>query len=157
MAEIEVIVEPGRQDVVVRRMFDAPRSVVFKAFTDPDLLARWWGPRRFETVVDRLEPHAGGTWRYVNRDADGEYGFHGVFHDVSAPERIVQTFEFEGAPGHVSLESATFEETPDGRTRFVGVTLYESVEGRDAVLQTGMEAGMRETYERLDEVLASLA
>lgn len=156
MAEIEVIAEPGRQDIVTRRVFDAPRAAVFKAFTDPDLIARWWGPRQYETVVDRLEPHAGGTWRYVNRDAAGEYGFHGVFHDVSAPERIVQTFEFEGAPGHVSLETATFEELPDGTTRFVGVALYDSAESRDAVLQTGMEAGMRETYERLDEVLASL-
>ena len=156
MAETEVIAEPGRQDIVTRRLFDAPRAVVFKAFTDPDLIARWWGPRQYETVVDRLEPHAGGTWRYVNSDAGGEYAFHGVFHDVSAPERIVQTFEFEGAPGHVALETATFEETPDGKTRFVGVALHESVEGRDAVLRSGMEAGMRETYERLDEVLASL-
>jgi uncharacterized protein YndB with AHSA1/START domain len=111
MSDTEFVIEPGRQDIVITRTFDAPRDVVFKAVTDPDLIPKWWGPRRYETVVDRAEVRPGGLWRFINRDADGtEYGFKGVYHDVVAPERIVQTFEFEGAPGHVALETMTLEE-----------------------------------------------
>ena len=111
MGETEFVIEPGRQDIVIKRVFDAPREVVFKALTDPNLIPNWWGPARYETTVDRAEVRPGGQWRYVSRDADGtEYGFKGVYHDVVAPDRVVQTFEFEGMPGHVSLETATLEE-----------------------------------------------
>lgn len=155
MAETEVIVEPGRHDIVVRRVFDAPRDVVFKAFTDPNLIPQWWGPRQYETIVDHADVRPGGSWRFLNRDGGEEYAFHGVYHAVG-PDQVVQTFEFEGVPGHVALETATFEETADGKTLLVGVSVFQSVEDRDAMVQTDMETGMRETYDRFDEVLAKL-
>jgi uncharacterized protein YndB with AHSA1/START domain len=155
MGEIEFIIEPGRQDIVIRRVFDAPRDVVFKAMTDPTLIPKWWGPRELTTEVTEMEVRRGGTWRFVHKEPDGsESGFRGVYHDVVSPERVVQTFEFEGAPGHVTLETMTLEEV-DGKTRYQAVSLYDSVETRDIVLQTGMESGARETLDRLAEVIAS--
>jgi len=115
------------------------------------------GPRRLTMHVDRFELRDGGTWRYTHREADGtEYGFHGVFHGTPSPEGIVQTFEFEGAPGHVSLDSLTFEER-DGRTTLRAHSVFQSVEARDAMVQSGMESGLNEGYERLDELIARLA
>jgi uncharacterized protein YndB with AHSA1/START domain len=156
MADTEFIIEPDRQDIVITRVFDAPRDVVFKAFTDPNLIPNWWGPRRYETIVDRAEVRPAGSWRFLNRDADGnEYGFKGVYHDVVAPERVVQTFEFEGAPGHVALETATFEDV-DGKTKCVAQSVFQSVEDRDAMVKSGMEEGARETWDRLGEVIQRL-
>ncbi|GAA3733903.1 SRPBCC family protein [Salinactinospora qingdaonensis] len=156
MNETEFVIEPGRQDIVVKRVFDASPDVVFQAFTDPKLIPNWWGPRRYSTVVDRAEVHSGGAWRFINRDAEGnDYGFHGVYHEVAAPQRIVQTFEFEGMPRHVALETATFEEV-DGKTRYVGTSVFQSVEDRDGMVQSGMEEGSRETMDRLAEVVATL-
>ncbi len=156
MAETEFVIEPGRQDIVIKRVFDAPRDVVFKAFTDPNLIPNWWGPRRYTTEVDRMEVKPGGLWRFLNRDADGnEFWFKGVYHDIVAPDRIVQTFEFEGMPGQVSLETATFDEV-DGETRYVGVSVFQSVDDRDAMVQSGMEEGARETLDRFAEVLRDL-
>lgn len=156
MGETEFVIEPGRQDIVMTRVFDAPRDVVFRAFTDPDLIPKWWGPRRYETTVDRADVRPGGHWRYVSRDAAGtEYGFRGVYHDVVAPDRIVQTFEFDGMPGHVSLETATFEEV-DGQTKYVAVSVFQSIEDRDGMAQSGMEEGASEGMARLAEVIQSL-
>ena len=156
MGETEVIIEPGRQDVVFKRTFDAPRDIVFRALTDPSLIPTWWGPRKYETIVDEMEVRPGGRWRFINRGAEGqEFGFHGVYHDVVAPERMVQTTEFEGFPGSVGLETATLEER-DGKTYMVAVSLAPSVEARDMIVATGMEAGARETYDRLAEVIESL-
>jgi uncharacterized protein YndB with AHSA1/START domain len=155
MSETEFIIEPDRQDIVITRVFDAPRDVVFRAITDPELVPRWWGPRRYGTVVAEMDPRPGGRWRFVQADEGAEYGFRGVYHDVVSPERIVQTFEFDGAPGHVSLETLTLEEV-DGRTRYVVQSLYQSPEARDAVVKSGMEGGARETLERLAEVIRQL-
>jgi len=156
MGETEFVIEPGRQDIVITRVFDAPREVVFKALTDPNLIPSWWGPARYETTVDRADVRPGGQWRYVSRDADGtEYGFRGVYHDIVAPDRVVQTFEFEGMPGHVSLETATLEEV-DGKTRYVGVSVFQSVADRDGMAQSGMEEGASEGFDRLAEVIQSL-
>jgi uncharacterized protein YndB with AHSA1/START domain len=156
MGETEFIIEPGRQDIVITRLFDAPREVVFQAVTDPQLIPKWWGPSRFDTAVDRMEVRPGGRWRFTHRDADGAaYAFRGVYHDVVAPERIVQTFEFEGAPGHVALETLTLEEV-DGKTRYVAQAVHQSVEARDAMVQSGMEDGARETIERLAELVRAL-
>ena len=156
MGETEFVIEPGRQDIVITRVFDAPREVVFKALTDPNLIPSWWGPARYETTVDRADVRPGGQWRYVSRDADGtEYGFRGVYHDIVAPDRVVQTFEFEGMPGHVSLETATLEEV-DGKTRYVGVSVFQSVADRDGMAQSGMEEGASESFDRLAEIIQSL-
>jgi uncharacterized protein YndB with AHSA1/START domain len=153
MAETEIVIEPGRQDIIIRRVFDAPPDVVFKAFTDPDVIPNWLGPRKSNLVIDHWDLQPGGRWRYVDRGADGtEYGFKGVFHDVQAPGRIVQTFEFEGMPGHVQLETATFEEV-DGKTRYVGVSVFQSVEDRDGMAQSGMQEGVLDSMDRLAEVV----
>src|SRR4051794_9490248 len=153
---MEVIVEPGRQDVTFKRSFDAPRDVVFRALTDPELIGSWWGPRKYETIVDMQEPRDGGRWRYINRNAETgeEFAFHGVFHKVS-PDLVVQTNEFEGFPGVPALEWMTLEER-DGRTYLTAVSLSPSVEVRDMVVATGMEGGARETYDRLEEVVEGL-
>ena len=155
MGDTEIIIEPGKQDIVFKRVFDAPRDVVFRALTDPSLIPNWWGPRKYETIVDEMEARAGGRWRFINRGPEGEFGFHGVYHDIVGPERIVQTTEFEGVPGHVGLETATLEEI-DGKTHMLAVALFPSVEDRDATVASGMEAGARETYDRLDELVQGM-
>ncbi|PRY01619.1 SRPBCC family protein [Allonocardiopsis opalescens] len=152
MAATEITIEPGRHDIVITRVFDAPKERVFRAFTDPELFKRWNGPSGYDTVLDRWEAESGGTWRYVSRGEQGEFGFRGVFHDVVPNERIVQTFEFEGMPGHVCLETATFEEV-DGRTRYTGVSVFQSVEDRDGMAASGMESGVNDGFDKLDELL----
>lgn len=143
------IAEPGKQEYVIIRVFDAPRDTVFKAYTDPDRIPQWWGPVRFTTVVDKMDVRRGGIWRFVQHDAEGrEYAFHGVYHEVRSPIRLVQTFEFEGTPGQVSLETAVFEEQ-NGRTRVTSRTVFQSVEDRDEMLKEGMEEGAIETMDRL--------
>jgi uncharacterized protein YndB with AHSA1/START domain len=154
MSDMKVVADPGTHDILITRSFDAPRDAVFKAFTDPDAVRQWWGLNSTETVVDQLEARPGGRWRFVQRDGEGnEYGFHGVYHDLEAPERIVYTFEFEGMPGHVLLETVTFEEQ-DGRTLMTDVSVFQSVADRDGMLQSGMESGAEEGFVRLDEYLA---
>jgi uncharacterized protein YndB with AHSA1/START domain len=148
-------VEPGKQELFITREFDAPRELVFKAHTDPNLFIKWLGPRGLETTLETFEPVSGGKWRFIQRDSDGnEFGFHGVFHEVS-PERIIQTFEFEGLPdsGHVVLETLELESLPNGRTRLRSQSVYRSVADRDGMVQAGMESGVVEGYERLDEIL----
>jgi uncharacterized protein YndB with AHSA1/START domain len=143
--------------IEITREFAAPRDLLFRAHVDPDLLVQWLGPRRMTMTIDYLDARDGGRWRYVHRDTDGaEYGFHGVYHGAPSPNGIVQTFEWEGAPGHVSLETATFEER-GGTTLLRLRSVYQSVEDRDAMVQSGMETGVNEGYERLDELIARLA
>lgn len=154
--KLKVTVEPGASQVIAERYLSAPPEKVFKAMTDPELIAQWWGPRRYKTVVEEYEPRRGGCWRFHNVDDDGnEYGFHGVIHELLQDERITQTFEFEGAPGHVVLEQLTL--SADGeRTHVHVVSAFTSVEDRDAMAQTGMTEGMAETYDRLEELLETL-
>lgn len=155
--ETKMTAEEGKQEIVVVREFDAPRELVFKAFTDPEMYVKWVGPKDLTMKLDKFEPHAGGSWRYISTDKDGnEYAFHGVNHEVLAPERIIGTFEFEGLPeaGHVILETTKFEALPDGRTKLTNLSVFQSVADRDGMLQSGMEGGMNESYERLDELLA---
>lgn len=153
-----ITAEPGKQELFITREFDARRELVFRAYTDPDIYVRWLGPRDLETTLETFEPVSGGRWRFIQKDQDGnEFGFHGVNHDVTAPERIIGTFEFEGLPesGHVILETTKFEELPGGRTRVTTQSVFQSVQDRDGMIQSGMEQGVVEGYERLDEILAS--
>ncbi len=153
----KITAEPGKQDLTITREFDVPRELVFKAYIDPKLYVQWLGPRDLKMRLDKFEPKSGGTYRYIHTDKDGnEFAFNGVYHEVSAPERIIDTFEFEGLPerGHVALEIARFEELPGGRTRFVGQSIFKSVEDRDGMIQSGMEGGINDSYDRLDELLA---
>lgn len=154
-----ITAEPGQQELFITREFDAPRELVFRAHTDPDLYAQWLGPRGLTTTFETFEPVSGGRWRFTQKDQEGnEYAFHGVNHEVKAPERIIGTFEYEGLPesGHVILETAVFEELPDGRTRIKSQSVFQSVADRDGMIQSGMEHGVNEGYERLDEILSSL-
>ncbi len=147
---------PSEREIVTTRVFDAPRELVFRAYTDPDAIPKWWGPRRHKTTVDQMEVRPGGAWRYVSRDSDGtEYAFHGVYREVVPPERLVCTFEFEGMPGHVSVDTATFEEH-DGKTTLTTRSLFDSVQDRDGMLQSGMESGFSETMDRLAELLQTM-
>lgn len=150
----QLIAEPGKQEIVATRVFDAPRELVFGAHSDPQAIPRWWGPAGLKTTVEKMDVMPGGMWRFVQVAPDGEkFAFHGVYHDVVSPERIVQTFEFEGAPGHVVLETATFEEH-DGRTTLTYHSVFQSVEDRDEMIRSGMEYGLDEGMNRLDELLA---
>ena len=156
MGTTRITAEPGLPFIEIEREFDAPRDLVFRAHTDPELLVQWLGPRRMTMTVERLEIRDGGTWRFIHREPDGtEHGFHGVFHGTPSVDWMVQTFEYEGAPGHVSLESLTLEER-DGRTLVRAHSVYQSVEARDAMIESGMEHGVNEGYERLDELVARL-
>ena len=147
-------IEPGKQEIVMTRTFDAPRDLVFRTMTDPGLIPRWWGPRRLTTTVDEMEVRPGGKWRYVQHDPEGgEYSFHGVYHDITAPERLVFTFEYEGEPGHVLLETVTLEDV-DGGTRLRDQSVFQSVADRDAMVRSGMEHGATETMDRLRELVA---
>jgi uncharacterized protein YndB with AHSA1/START domain len=157
MAETKIVAVPGIPQVVITREFDAPRELLFRAHTDPELLARWLGPRRMTMTVDRYELRDGGTWRFVHRDPSGmEAGFHGVFHGTPSVDGVVRTFEYEGAPGHVSMETLSLEER-GGKTLIRVNAVFQAVEDRDAMIQSGMESGLNEGYERLDELLARLA
>jgi uncharacterized protein YndB with AHSA1/START domain len=147
---------PSDREVAMECVFDAPRELVFTAATDRALIPRWWGPAALATTVEEMDVRPGGVWRYIQRDAAGnEYAFHGRYVEVAAPERLAYTFEFEGMPGHVMSETATFEEHA-GRTKMTVVDRFDSVEDRDGSLQSGMEEGARESQERFAELLADL-
>lgn len=145
-------------EVMLTRTFDAPPELLFKAHTDPDLIPQWWGLRGNTTVVEKMDVRPGGTWRFVQRDAEGnEFAFNGEYREVIPPERLVNTFEFEGMPSHIILDTAVFEELPDGRTKLTATSLFETVEDRDGMLNSGMEDGSNESWDRLAELLAGLS
>lgn len=157
METTSVTAEPGVPFIDISRVFAAPRDLVFRAHTDPELLVQWLGGDKYEMIVDRYDVRDGGTWRYVHRDGDGnEWGFHGVFHGEPSRDGMVQTFEFEGAPGYVSLDALTLEDVEGGRTRVRIHSVHQSVQGRDAMVAGGMEAGLDAGYRRLDELIARL-
>jgi uncharacterized protein YndB with AHSA1/START domain len=156
MTKTNFIAEPGKQEIVMTRVFDAPRELVFKACTDPNLIPQWWGPKYLTTTVDRMDVKQGGIWRFIHHDADGnKYAFHGVYHEILSPERLIYTFEFEPVPGHVSLETATFEEH-DGKTKLTDRSVFQTIEDRDGMLQSGIEEGAVETWDRLAELLEKM-
>lgn len=149
-----ITAEPGKQELFITREFDAPRELVFKAHTDPKLYVQWLGPHGYEMALETFEPKSGGRYRYIHKDKDGnQYGFHGTFHEMSV-ESMIQTFEFEGYAGHVSLDSMTLEELPGKRTKVTIHSVFQSVSDRDGMIQNGMEKGVTEGYERLDQILA---
>jgi len=148
---------PTEREIRCERVFDAPRDRVFAAYTDPELIPQWWGPHGTTAEVDYMDVRTGGRWRFVMHNSDGSTsGFLGAYREVSPPERIVQTFEWEGMPGHVAAETATFEDLGD-QTKVTTVSIFHTTEERDGMLGSGMEGGLNETYERLDEVLAGQA
>ena len=154
MSTTATISTPAEREIRVERFFDAPRDRVFAAYTDPERIPEWWGPHDTTTIVEQMDVRPGGLWRFITRDGDGrETAFRGVYREVTPPERIVQSWEWEGMPGHVSIETAEFEDLGD-KTRMIGTTLFHTTEERDGMLNSGMEKGMNETFDRLDALLA---
>jgi uncharacterized protein YndB with AHSA1/START domain len=149
------VTTPGDREIRIERVFDAPRERVWRALTDPRLVARWWG-RGNKLVIERLEVERGGHWRFVEHGPDGVHGFEGRFREVVPKERIVQTFEWDGMPGHVAVETMTLEDLGGNRTRMVTVSLFHTAAERDGMLQSGMEEGLNQSHAALDKVLASL-
>ena len=148
---------PTDREIVTERVLDAPRERVWRAFTDPELIPRWWGLRSMRTIVAELELRPGGRWRFVQRDAQGaETGFRGVYREVTPPERLVYTFEWEGMPGHVLVDTASFEDHGE-QTKVVVCSLFHTSAERDGMLSSDMELGLNESYAMLDELLAELA
>ena len=152
--QAEIFVDPDVPLVRITRDFDAPPEKVFRAHTDPALIVQWMGPRRYEMRIDHYDCRTGGSYRYVHVADGDEHGFHGSFHEVRPSELIIQTFTYEGVPDGVALERMTFEDLGAGRTRLTATSLVDSFQGRDAFVASGMESGVQEMYQRLDELLA---
>jgi uncharacterized protein YndB with AHSA1/START domain len=153
---LDITAEPGVPQVITTRTFDAPRNLVYRALTEPDLLVQWLGPRKYTMTIERYDLRDGGTYRYIHADDAGNaYAFHGVFHGDPSPDGMVQTFEFEGAPGNVSMDTVTLDEH-NGKTTVRTNSIFQSVEARDGMVQSGMAEGMNEGYDRLEELLGKL-
>ncbi|MEJ1241016.1 SRPBCC family protein [Chryseolinea sp. T2] len=154
--ETKIVAKPGHQDLFIEREFEAPRDLVFRAFSEPDLLVQWLGPDNLTMEIDKFDNRSGGSYRFVHIDERGNrYGFNGAIHEVAPPERVIRTFEFEGLPerGHVAMEIALFEVLPHERTRLKIQSIFKSVEDRDGMIASGMERGMNQSYAKLDELL----
>jgi len=152
-----LVVDREERVITMSRIFDAPRELVWKVCTDPELVPQWWGPRNVTTIVDRMEVKVGGVWRYIHKDAEGnEYAFNGIYKEVEPPERLTYTFEFEPMAGHVALETILFEVLPDSQTKITARTTYDTIEDLEGTLQAGMEGGAVETWDRLEELLAQV-
>jgi uncharacterized protein YndB with AHSA1/START domain len=146
----------GDKELHITRMFDAPRDLVFQAHSSCEHMSNWWGPRKYEVASCEWDFRPGGKWRIVHRtEGEEDQGFRGEFREIAPPEKIVWTFEWEGMPGHVSVETLTLE-ARDGKTLLKATSVFDSAEDRDGMVQSGMEEGMIETYERLDEYLEKL-
>lgn len=152
--ETEIIVPEGLPIIEIKREFDAPVDRLFRAWVDPDLFVQWIGPSTIDTRLDEWDCRTGGRYRYVSGRGNDEFGFYGSFHEVRDNERIVQTFTYEGVPDGVALEIMSFESLPDGRSRIHSVSVGDSVEGRDAMVASGMEHGIVEGFLKLDALLA---
>jgi uncharacterized protein YndB with AHSA1/START domain len=153
--ETTIEADPKLPTIKIVREFEAPRDRVFRAWTDPDLVARWMGPKDTPSRIDHWDMRTGGSYRFASVRGDEEIAsFYGSFHEVRPPARLVQTFTYEGVPDGVSLETATFEDAGDGRTRVTLLSVVDSLEARDAIIASGMETGVVEGFEKLDALLA---
>ena len=157
MRKSQVSAPAGVPFIDIERDFDAPRDLLFRAWTEPELLVQWLGPRQYRMDIDVWESRDGGRYRYTHSDDAGNvHGFRGVFHGQPTPDHMVQTFEYEGAPGHISLDDLTFEDLGDGRTRARTHSTFQSVAARDAMVEAGMQEGMDDGFDRLDDLLGRL-
>ena len=150
------VTTPSDREIRAERIFNAPRERVWQALTDPALVAQWWG-RGNKLIVERMEMQRGGYWRFVEHSEHGVHGFEGRYREVTPPERVVQTFSWDGMPGHVVIETMTLEDLGDGRTKLVTISLFHTTEERDGMLHSGMEQGMNDSHAALDRVLQTLA
>lgn len=154
-ASTSTVTTPTDREIRVERVFTAPRERVWRAFTDPEQLAQWWG-RGNKLVIERMELERGGHWRFIEHAPEGVQGFEGRFREVTPPERLVQTFEWDGMPGYVAITSVVFNDLGDGRTKVVSTSLFHTTEERDGMLSSGMEHGLNQSYAALDGLLAGL-
>jgi uncharacterized protein YndB with AHSA1/START domain len=154
----EIKAEPGKQELFIIREFNAPRELVFRAYTEADLYEKWIGPKDLECKVEKMDAVDGGSFRFVHERDGHKYTFFGVYHDVTTPERIIGTFEFDGLPerGHVIMGTTKFEELPNSRSRLWHQSVFQSVEDRDGMIASGMERGVNDGYEKLDAMLAQM-
>jgi uncharacterized protein YndB with AHSA1/START domain len=153
-----LVTTPSDTTIRIERIFNAPRELVWRAYTEPELLVQWLGPRRLELTVEAMDVRPGGSYRWIHRDPTGErYVFSGDYSEVVEPELLVGTFVFDGWPDSVAVDRAEFEDLGDGRTRLVITETFATRGERDGKLQSGMESGMNEGFERLDELLAGRA
>ena len=149
------VTTPTDREIRIERVFDAPRDRVWRAFTDPQLLAQWWG-RGNKLVIEKFELERGGHWRFVEHGPEGKHGFEGRFREVTPQDRIVQTFEWDGMPAYVIIETLELTDLADGRTKIVTTSLFHTTDERDGMLQSGMEEGLNQSYEALDRLLATM-
>lgn len=157
MHNYELIAEPGKQTITIIQLFDAPLDLVYRAYTNPQLVPQWRGPKDLAITVGKMEIKRGGSWRVIHKDKKGnEYIFNGVYHEVIPHERITNTFEYEEMPGHISLETVVFEEI-DGKTLLTGKSVFQSVEDRDGMINSGMERGAADSNERFSELLEKMS
>ncbi len=154
-ASAATVSTPTDREIRIERIFNASRDRVWRAMTDPKLVAQWWG-RGNKLVIERMEVERGGHWRYVEHGPDGVHGFEGRYREVTPPERVVQTFEWDGMPGYVAVNTMTLEDLDDGRTKVVTTSLFHTTEERDGMLRSGMEQGLNQSYAALDKVLATV-
>ena len=150
------VTTPTDREIRIERIFNASRERVWRAFTDAKQVAQWWG-RGHTLVIERMEVERGGHWRFVEHTSEGPQGFEGRFREVTPPERLVQTFEWDGMPGHVLVQTVTFEDLGDGRTRLVTMVLAHTTQERDGMLSSGMEGGLNQSYAAMDGLLARAA
>ena len=150
-----VVMAPGTQTISFTREFEAPATRVFAAHIDPNLIPHWIGPRGTTVEMRHFDARTGGSWSYVVVGRGGRWAFHGSFHEVTAPSRLVQTFEYEDQPGHPNLDVLTFADLPGGRSRIDGLSVYLSAEDRD--LLADVDSGRNEDFDRLDELLAGVS
>lgn len=149
------ITTPSDREIRTERIFAASVDRVWRALTDPALVAQWWG-RGHQLVIERMEVERGGHWRFVEHGPDGEHGFEGRYREVVPFKRVVQTFEWDGMPGYVAVETMELEDLGDGRTKVVNTSLFHTTEERDGMLNSGMEHGLDESFAALDALLAKL-
>ena len=154
----EIKAEPGQQELFIIREFDAPRELLFRAYTEAGLYEKWVGPKEMNMRVEKMDAVDGGSFRFIHERGGHEYTFFGVYHDVTKPERIIGTFEFDGLPerGHVIMGTTKFEELPNGRSRLVHQSVFQSVQDRDGMIASGMERGVSDGYQKLDTLLEQI-
>jgi len=150
------ITTPTDREIHIERVFNAPRERVWRAFTNPKLIAQWWG-RGNKLVIERMEVERGGHGRFIEHSPNGVHGFEGRYREVTPPERLALTFEWDGMPGHVAVNTMTLEDLGDGRTKVVTTSLFHTTEERDGMLRSGMEQGVNQSYAALDALLAKPA
>ena len=155
MGKTKITAPEGQPFVDIEREFDAPADVVFRAYLEPELVKQWLGPRRYQVVLEKWDARDGGSYHYIHTDGKSSYGFRGVFHSM-ARDNMVQTFEFDGAPGHVSLDTQVIDDLPGGRSRVKSHSIFMSVADRDAMVEAGMGDGIEDGFNRLEELLPSL-